>query len=115
MLKVIDAQYLNGISGSSSGNDTSSRSGNTKNSNGGNSSSWSHMVQNAPTNIYEGAGTAACANGIFGSLADNFPNPLRMGVGIYNNAGLCLNNGGNNSGSFGGNSNPNSVNGQCKW
>lgn len=112
-MKVIDTQYLNGISGSGSGNDTSSRSGNTKSSNSGNSSSWSHMVQNAPTHIY--GGTDECAKGVFGALAENFPNPLRMGIGIYNNAGLCLNNTGSNSGAFGGNSNPNSVNGQCKW
>ncbi|MBU9843603.1 hypothetical protein [Rahnella ecdela] len=112
-MKVIETQYLNGISGSGSGNDTSSRSGNTKSSNSGNSSSWSHMVQNAPTHIY--GGTEECANGVFGALVENFPNPVKMGVGVAANAGLCLNKGSGNSGAFGGDSNANSVNGQCHW
>lgn len=112
-MKVIGSQYLNGISGNGSGNDTSSRSGNTKNSNGGNSSSWSHMVQNAPTHIY--GGTEECANGVFGALVEGFPNAVKMGVGVAKNANVCLSNGGGNSGAFGGNSNANSVNGQCKW
>ena len=80
-----------------------------------NSSSWSHMGQNAPNKIYSGPGTADCAKGVFfKGIASNFPNPVKMGFGVAKSADLCLNNN-HGGGNFGGDSNSNSVNGQCHW
>lgn len=78
-------------------------------------SSWSHMAKNAPGYIYGGPGTSECANGVFGALAENFGNPLKMAIGVARVSGICLSDHNNNSGSLGGDSSPNSVNGQCHW
>ncbi|MFO6300007.1 hypothetical protein [Rahnella selenatireducens] len=77
--------------------------------------SWSHLSGRAPTKIYGGPGTAECATGVFGALVKGFPNPGKMGFGVFQNAGKCLSDNGGRGGAFGGDSNANSVNGQCHW
>jgi hypothetical protein len=74
--------------------------------------SWSHLAGRAPTNIY--GGTTECATGVFGALAKGFPNAVKMGFGVAKNASKCLSDNGGR-GSFGGDANANSVNGQCHW
>ncbi|WP_134707116.1 hypothetical protein [Rahnella sp. CJA17(1/100)] len=112
MIKELSQSELALVAG---GNANSNYEGGSSRNNQHNRSSWSHMAQNAPTHIYGGPGTVECANGVFGALAKNFPNAGKMAVGVAKNASKCLSDNGGRGGAFGGDSNANSVNGQCHW
>lgn len=115
-MKVIDASFLENVSGA--GNFADNRNGggrvnNNNNNNGGNRGAPKTAANDAAVAGLISAGAAVAAGaGPFGIAVAGIGAGVITAMGYPSNS---PNNGGRDQGAFGGNSNPNSVNGQCRW
>ena len=113
IMKVIDFSMLDQVSGSGSGNDTSSRPNNT-------GSSRAH-----DSGRDAAAAAAAAAGAVIGGMVTGPGAPLGsivggvvggvLGAGSFDAAWSATHDNNSGGGAFGGDSNANSVNGQCHW